>query len=191
MNTDVQKIIKYPQILRLFLKYPERRFTPFELSKIARVPYPTARRYVLFLGKAGITNIERVGAYNVCRLNAGSPLVSEIKKVLRSELSPHKHAIKEFADNLKQIKEVKKAILFGSVAKGEEVISSDIDVAVIAEKKTGALEKKISILSEKIRDKSRMRIVPILLTETEAIESQQFGDELKKGVVIYERHKRI
>ncbi|MBU4246310.1 MAG: nucleotidyltransferase domain-containing protein [Nanoarchaeota archaeon] len=191
MNTDVQKIIKYPQILRLFLKYPERRFTPLELSKIARIPYPTARRYVLLLGKAGIADIERVGAYNVCRLNAGSPLIPEIKKVLQSELSPHKHAIREFADNLKQIKEIKRAILFGSVAGGKETLSSDIDIAVIAEKKSGALEKKIIMLSGKILDKSRMRIVPILLTETEARETPQFREELKKGVVVYERHKRI
>lgn len=191
MNTNVQKIMKYPEILRLFLKYPKRNFTPLQISKISKVPYPTARRYVLNLNAAGLLDIERVGAYNVCKLNAESPLIPEIKNAVNSELSPHKLAVKEFVKQLKSVKQIKKAILFGSVARGTENLRSDVDVAIIVEKDSKLLEKKLVEIMDKILQSSRMKVIPITLTEFEAKENKQFEDELKKGVVIYERRKRV
>ncbi len=187
MNTNVQKIIKYPEILRLFLKYPARKFTPLEISKISKVPYPTARRYILNLKLAGALDIERIGAYNVCRLNEASFLIPQIEKVVKSELSPHKLAVKEFVKQIKPIKQIKKAILFGSVSKGTEKLRSDVDIAVIVKKDSASLEKKLIGIMDKILVSSRMRVMPITVTEDEEKEGTQFISELKKGVVIYER----
>ncbi len=190
MKTTIQKISKYPDIIRMFLEFPNRNFTPLEISKETKISYSTCWRYVQDLDRGGIIHIEKIGEYNVCRLNKDSPLIGQLKKLLRLQLSPHVLAVKEFIRRVKGMKNIEKIILFGSVAEGKEKLGSDIDVAIFVDRKYNKIENEIINITDRILEKSKMKIIPMLLTKSELRENKQFADELKKGVVLYERNKR-
>jgi predicted nucleotidyltransferase len=190
MKTTIQKISKYPKIIKIFLDFPNRNFTSLEISKETKISYSTCWRYVRDLNRAGIIHIEKIGEYNVCRLNKDSPLIGQLQKFLSLQLSPHILAVKEFVKHIKGMGYIKKVILFGSVAEGKEKLESDIDIVVFVDKKDKKIEDKITNITDKILEKSRMKIIPLLLTESELKENKQFADEIKKGVILYERSKR-
>lgn len=190
MNDIIQECITKRRIVGLLLKYPEREFTVNELSGLSGISYPTAWRFARKLDKSGVILTKTVGHSTVCRLNRGSPFLGEVRKALEIELSPHRLAAGGFAAKAKKIADVREIVLFGSVAKGTEKLTSDIDILLITDKKGEGIENKIMSLADKILTESRMRIVPIVLTEKEARESKQFAGELERGEVLYERAKR-
>lgn len=187
---SIPKLLRYPAIIKEFLKYPDKNFNPSEISKKTNISYPTVWRYVQELERSGIIFIEKIGEYNICKLNKYSDLVKQLEKFLKLELSPHRLAAKEFIKKVKKMREVRKVVLFGSVARREEKLESDIDIAIFTEKKTKNLEKNILSVVDEILKNSKMKIIPILLTKNELRENEQFTNELKKGVVLYERNKR-
>ncbi len=189
MNTTIQKLLKYPEVIRLFFKYPERTFTVLEIAKETKVPYATAWRYIQKLEQSGVIFIEKIGGYNACKLNKKSPLVNKLKKFLELELSPHKLAVRNFTKEAKKIKGIEKIILFGSVARGEEKLTSDVDIALIG-KKNKTLENRVINVTNDILEKTRIKIVPILLNKKEAMERVRLTEELNEGEVLYERTKR-
>lgn len=189
MKTTIHKLIRYPVIIKQFFEYPQRKFTPLELSKLTKIPYSTTWRYIHDLESAGLINIEKIGEYNICTLNKSSSLIPQLKRFMQLKMSPHWLAIEEFVKNVKILK-VKKIILFGSVAKGKETLRSDIDIAVIVKSRNKSLENKIIKITHKILDKMRMRIIPLVMTEHEMEKNKRFAQELKKGEMLYERSKR-
>ncbi|MDI6639952.1 MAG: nucleotidyltransferase domain-containing protein [Methanocellales archaeon] len=189
MKTTIQKLTKYPAVLRLFLGYPNRNFTPLEISRITKLAYATTWRFIHDLERAGVITIEKIGGYNVCRLNQKSPIIDELRDFVELELSPHRLAVSKFVDRVKKLKHVKKVILFGSVAKGKETLTSDIDVALLVDD-GDLLEKKIVEVADEVVEETKMKIIPIVLTQRELKENEQFASELAEGVVLYERAKR-
>lgn len=161
-----------------------------ELSKLSRVSYATTWRFVQKLDKAGIILTKTVGHSVACRLNEASPFLKEVRKMLEIEFSPHRLAVKNFVKSVKKIGEVNKIVLFGSVARKSEKLISDIDMVVITDKKNKELENRIVSITDEILKKSKMRIIPLILTAKEAEEDTQFAEELRKGETLYERIKR-
>ncbi len=189
MDTTIQKLLKYPAVIKLFLKYSKRNFTVREISRETMMPYATTWRYIQKLEQSGIIFIEKIGGYNVCKLNRNSPLIDKLKEFLDLELSPHRLAAKEFTEHAKKIKGIEQIILFGSVAKGEEKLTSDVDIALIA-KKDKRIENKIIVITKEILEKTQISIIPIILDKKEVKEKSQLAEELGKGEVLYERAKR-
>ncbi len=84
MDSFVQKIIKYKDVVRLFLQNPEKRYTPLELSRISHIPYASVWRLIQKLRAKKIILVERIGAYNICCLNKKFPKLSVLKTFLSS-----------------------------------------------------------------------------------------------------------
>ncbi|MCK4555073.1 MAG: hypothetical protein KAT83_00545 [Candidatus Aenigmarchaeota archaeon] len=84
MDSFIQKIIKYKCVVRLFLQNPERRYTPLELSRISHIPYASVWRFIQKLKAKKMILVERIGAYNICRLNKKFPKLSALKTFLSS-----------------------------------------------------------------------------------------------------------
>lgn len=189
MNTTIQKLVKYPAVIKIFFKYPKRNFTILEISKETNISYSTTWRYIQKLEKSGLLFIEKIGGYNICRLNRNSPLGNRLKEYLMLELSPHRLAVEEFTREMKKIKGIDKIILFGSVARKKEKLTSDVNVALIG-KKNKTLENKVIDITDQVLEKTRINIVPILLTKKEIKEKTQLAEELDKGEILYERTKR-
>lgn len=123
MNNIIQECITKRKIVELLVKYPEREFTVNELSRLSGISYATAWRFAQRLDKAGIILTKTVGHSLVCRLNEASPFLKEIRKIFEIEFSPHRLALNDFIKKIKRISEVKKIVLFGSVARGMEKLT--------------------------------------------------------------------
>lgn len=186
MNNTIQRCITRRKIVELFLKYPKREFTVNELSKLSSTSYATTWRFIQMLDKAGVIFTKTLGHSLVCKLNNDSPFLSEIKKALELQPSPQKAVIEDFINKIKKIKDVQKIILFGSVSRGVEDLTSDIDIAIFVKRKNKKLEREINNISNNIGEKSRMKIVPLILTQRE-LKNKQFAIELEGGVVLHER----
>ena len=171
----------------MLLKYPNRVFTIRELSILSRIPYSTVWRLIRDLYSIGVVHLGKIGSSSACRLNKETPFLREIEKIVEIEALPHRLAAKEFTEKVKKLHGVKKIILFGSIAKGEEKLESDVDIAVIVDDKESINE--IDKINHEILSKYRISIIPLILTEKEVEENKQFKKELEKGEVLYERSK--
>lgn len=181
------KISKHRKVVRLLLKYPNRTFTIRELSRLADTPYATVWRLINDLYSAGVVHLSKIGGSLACKLNTKSPFLAEVEKILEIEPSPHRLAAGKFAERVKNIAGVERIILFGSVARSEERLESDVDIAVIVGDK--GVEGKINRIADEILNASRIKIIPLVLTWREATENAQFRKELEEGEVLYERDK--
>jgi len=189
MDSIIQKFMKRGRILELLVKYPERDFTVNEISRLAGLPYATTWRFMKDCDSAGIVFMKKIGNCNVCRLNKDSLFLKEVLNALKSKPTPQSAVLRHFVNGMQKAKSVERIVLFGSVAEGKERPESDVDIALIASKRDPALEKLATGLADEILKKSKVKVIPIILTEKEAEGSSQFAEEIRKGVVLYERNK--
>ena len=169
------------------MKFPDREFTILEFSKESKVPYATAWRAVQVLSQQGVILTKTIGKSTVCRLNTKSPLLKNIRQMLELELSPHRAALEEFVKKIRGVQAVKKIIVFGSVAKGLERPGSDVDVALIVNKKSAKLENQVNEIVDTVLKTARIKIIPIVFTPKELSKKGHFKREIEKGEILYER----
>lgn len=112
-------------------KFPEREFSINELAKTAGVPFATTWRTVGLWRSAGVVETGKLGRSVVVRYR-DSPYARLMANILGISASPQAFAVARLRVMLKRIKAVKRAYLFGSVARGEEKIRSDVDLALLA-----------------------------------------------------------
>jgi predicted nucleotidyltransferase len=130
------QLVKYSgsrQLLETLLKFPNRQFTINELATEAGVPFASAWRLVRRWEPAGIIETGRVGKSVTVKLHK-SEYLDTLVSLLRISVSPQAFTARALGDMLAKKKGVREAYLFGSVARGEEKLTSDIDVALLAEK---------------------------------------------------------
>ena len=84
MDSFIQKVMKYKGVVRIFLQNPEKRYTPLELSRISHIPYASVWRFIQKLKAKKVILVERIGAYNICRLNKRFSKLSALKNFLAS-----------------------------------------------------------------------------------------------------------
>jgi predicted nucleotidyltransferase len=185
MDNIIQKCLKNKDVIAFLLKFPEREVSIRTISKETKQPYASMWRFIKLLAGFGIVYLKKFGAYNVCKLNKESPYLKELKKALNIEQSPHRSAYNEFIEQVKQLKDIRKIYLFGSVASGKERPESDIDVAIIVSKKSAQIESKINEAVDKVLEHSRLQIVVHILTQKELEENVSFKEELEKGELTY------
>ncbi len=181
------RLLKHPRVLEVLLARPGRRFTIRELSQEARIPYSTTWRIAQDLEVLGVVVSERAGTARVLSTNPQAPVVRELRNLAGLELSPHRLAAKEFAERLASISEVREAILFGSVARRTESPTSDVDVAVVLERKDDSLVDRIYDIAQGVQDRTRMKIVPLFVTEAELDSKDPIAKSIKSGVVLLGR----
>lgn len=189
MNNIIQRCITRRKVVELFLKYPKREFTVNEMSKLSSTSYATTWRFIQMLDKAGVILTKTLGHSLICKLNSESPFLGDIKKALELKPSPQKAVIEDFISKIKKIKEVQRIVLFGSVSRGTEDLTSDIDIAIFVKRRNKKLELEINKISDSLIEKSRMKLVPLILTQRE-LKNKQFAMELERGTVSYERIER-
>ena len=85
MNNNIQILLKCPSLIRILIENPSNGFTPNELSKRTGISYPTVWRHVHELHDLGVISIEKIGRYNVCRLNQSSPVIPKVRSILDLE----------------------------------------------------------------------------------------------------------
>jgi predicted nucleotidyltransferase len=116
------------RVLALLLLRPDENFHVREISRLTTVPPGSLHRELKLLADAGLLARHAVGNQVRYQANRDCPIFSELAGIFRktSGLADIiRTALLPLSNN------VKFAFVFGSVAKGEEHVASDVDVCVV------------------------------------------------------------
>lgn len=118
------------QVLGLLFGHPGTTFYINEIVRIADVGIGTVQRELEKLTAAGLLTVKKIGNQKHYQANPGSPIFEELRGIV----------LKTFgvADELRRAlgslsARIKAAFVYGSVAKGADTASSDIDLMIISE----------------------------------------------------------
>jgi predicted nucleotidyltransferase len=117
------------RVLGLLYGQPARRFQSGELIRLAGSGTGAVHRLLTRMAETGLITTERVGNQKYYQANAASPVFAELVGLVRKSVGlalPLQEALAPFAE------QITAAFVYGSVARGEERASSDIDLMVIA-----------------------------------------------------------
>lgn len=140
------------RVLGVLFANPSRSFYANEIIALARSGTGAVQRELARLEASGLVTATRVGKQKHYQANARAPVFKELRAlvlktsgladVLRSALKPLSHKIRA-------------AFVYGSIARGQDTASSDIDLMVVGEGLTyadlfGALESSSTRLGRKV-----------------------------------------
>jgi predicted nucleotidyltransferase len=134
-------------VLSVLLLHPDRRWHRSGLAAHLGVPPSSLQRELAALAEAGILRSWVEGRHSYYQANPDCPVLPELQgllvktagmvDVLRAALEPHAGRIRA-------------AFVFGSIARGEELATSDVDLLVIGEVPVAELAGAFRAAEEKL-----------------------------------------
>jgi len=147
------------KILTLFLSNPETRFYIREIARKTDENFNAVRRELQRLERIGLLESQTEGNMKYHLVNKKMPIYEELKSIfLKTE-----GVGKVIGENLAQLGKIKAAFIYGSFAKGEETLSSDIDMMIVGD----VNEKKLIPLIRELEEKFSREINYVLFTSKE------------------------
>ena len=123
------------RVLGCLFGQPGRSFSISELIQTTGAGSGAVQRELARLSGSGLLSVEQVGKQKLYRANPASPIHDEIVAIVRKTFGlamPLRDALMPLADRLHA------AFVFGSVAKGSDTASSDIDLMLVSDALTYA-----------------------------------------------------
>lgn len=118
------------RILGLLLLHPEQSYHVRELARLTNTSAGTLHKELSKLSDAGILQGKKVGNQQHYSANVQCPIFDELASIFRKTSG----LVDVIAGALSSVKnQIQFAIVFGSVARGEQQANSDIDVMVIGD----------------------------------------------------------
>ncbi len=166
------------RILRVFLEDPANEIHVREVANLAKASPGSAKKYLDLLHGENLLLRRRQANLLLYRGNLDNPAFRQMK-VARSVYGLIKCGLVDFlASELSPTS----ITLFGSIARGEDDRSSDVDMFVLAKKK----ELQLSKFEEKIRRRINLIIYDSKTWERKAREDRPFYESVTfGGVVLY------
>jgi predicted nucleotidyltransferase/predicted transcriptional regulator len=121
----------FPRLLAELTAAPDRRFTATELEVRVSASHDSLYRALQRGVEAGLVARERIGKQYVYRAETASPVFAEMKTLLSKLFGPAQ-ALRQALAGLRP-PEVEAAFLFGSAARAEDTLASDLDVFVVGD----------------------------------------------------------
>jgi predicted nucleotidyltransferase len=118
------------RILGALFGQPERSFYASELIRDAGTGSGAAQRELAKLEESGLLVTRRIGNQKHYQANAASPLFSDLRNIVLKTVGlvePLRQALKPIES------EISMAFVYGSVAKGSDQATSDIDLMVVSD----------------------------------------------------------
>lgn len=118
-------------VLGLLFGQSGRRFQGNEIIRLADSGTGAVHRVLTKLAQVGLVTVERVGNQKYYQANADSPVFAELTGLVRKTVGlagPLKDALAPLAS------EIELAFVYGSVARGTDSASSDIDLMVVSDR---------------------------------------------------------
>jgi len=134
------------KVFRLFFLQPNKRYYLRELERLLNESVGNIRRELLKWSKAGLFLQEKVGNLTYYSLNKSFPIYEELKAIVSKTIGIE-HILME---GLKRSEDIKVAIIYGSVASGEDTGSSDIDVLLIGNPDMDNLVNNIQAMEKEV-----------------------------------------
>ncbi|MDP9190105.1 MAG: winged helix-turn-helix domain-containing protein [Acidobacteriota bacterium] len=149
------------RVLGILFGEPARSFFANEIIQRAGTGRGTVQRELERLHASGLVTVRQVGNQKHYQANAVSPVFRELRSILLKTTrlaGPIQAALRPLRKNIEL------ALIYGSVARGEDIAASDVDLLVVADDLL--LEALLSRLEKAERDIGRP-IHPTLYTRAE------------------------
>lgn len=162
------------RVLGILFGQPDRSFMQQELIERASGGSGAVRRELARLAESGLVIATTVGKQKHFQVNPSSPIFRELRGIVMKTVAladPLRAALRPLT------KQVDLALVYGSVARGEDRAQSDIDLLVVAEDLQ--LEELFARLGRAERTLGRT-IHPTLYTRTEFQQRRSESSFLKK-----------
>jgi predicted nucleotidyltransferase len=134
------------KLLTLFIANPGARLYLREIQRRLAEAITPLRRELLKLESIGFLRKEKIGNMTYFFVNQRFPIFEELKGIIFKTVGMGDFLKK----NLRGLKNIKAAFVFGSAAKGEERLDSDIDLMIIGKVDMREVGKIIRISEEKL-----------------------------------------
>jgi len=162
------------KIMKLFCKFPERKFQMIDVAKLSKLSNSRTSECLRELARMGILESRKIGKGYEYKLNHSNYYSQLLLKFFKEDDKLIDHITRDFVESMKTFKGVKSIVLFGSALTGLK-IGSDIDFLVVAEKK---IEKEeISRIETELIDKYGFHISTTFMTDEEIKEKAKKGEE--------------
>jgi predicted nucleotidyltransferase len=129
------------KILRTLCKYPTKEFNESELARVSGVGQKTVNRAMPKYVSYGIVSARTIARANVYSLNSGHYIIKQLSPLFQAEEGAKSELKRLLRNAFKGDKAIVSLVMFGSVARGKEEPTSDIDVFVLTKDKEKAKEK--------------------------------------------------
>ena len=134
------------KILGLLFSNPEGRFYMRQLERMTGEPVSAVRRDLKRLESAGILLSREEAKVKYFWVNKENPIYEEVKRIVFKTIAVG-DTIKGF---IKNIRGLKVAFIYGSIARGEENAKSDLDLMIIGKIDSVRLHSKIGEIEDKV-----------------------------------------
>ena len=118
------------RVLALLFGQPSRSFFASELIELTGSGSGAVQRELKRLTSSGLLTLKRIGKQKHYQANPDCPVFKELCALVRKTVAmvePIRQALAPLT------KKIKRALIYGSVAKGTDTASSDIDLLVVAD----------------------------------------------------------
>lgn len=118
------------RVLGLLFGQPERRFQGAEVIRLAGSGTGAVHRLLTRLANSGLVTVDRIGNQKHYQANRASPIYEELRRLVAKTsglVTPLRVALSPLGDRIHA------AFVYGSVAKGSDRATSDIDLMVLAD----------------------------------------------------------
>lgn len=180
------------RVLRLLCLFPSKEFTGREIAREAHVPPSNAIAELNRFYEQGLVQRRTAGRSQLWKLVPEHALVPELRELFESEHGLGRDLRRRLAVELRRILGVERAVLFGSVARGESRGSSDIDLLVIA--KDARSKARLLQAAGNLRDVvarrygNRLQLVVYSLEEWKSRKGPELVREIEQdGQLVWER----
>jgi len=192
-NAPLVNVLNSPTKLTIvkFLLTHEASMSEREIASILKVSHMSINRTMRELAELNFVNFVTIGKAHLWKVNRKSyafKVLSEFIKGVSRIKDPFNDLKETILTNIPK-NLVKKIILFGSIAKGDEKTGSDVDIFFLVKdaKDKGKLEPALEKLSNACLEIYGNRLSPYALTAQEAKKQtrQKFLSEINKGIEIF------
>jgi predicted nucleotidyltransferase len=117
------------RVLGILFGQPDRSFYVTEIFERAAAGRGTVQRELARLADSGLAVVTRIGNQKHYRANQAAPIFSELRSIVMKTVG----LADPIADALAPLaKKIELALIYGSVARGEEHARSDVDLLIVA-----------------------------------------------------------
>ncbi|MEN8180587.1 MAG: nucleotidyltransferase domain-containing protein [Pseudomonadota bacterium] len=152
------------RVLALLFGQPARSFYASEMIERTGSGSGAVQRELKRLASSGLVTVKRIGNQKHYQANPDSPVFEELRSLVKKTVAlaePIRAALEPLIDRIELV------LLYGSVAKGTDTATSDIDLLIVADGVT--LEDIYSALAPVEADLER-KISPTLYTPHEFVD---------------------
>jgi predicted nucleotidyltransferase len=172
------------KVLRTLCRHRGKEFTIRELAEFLNVSHMGVRKALNDLYKMNAIRIRVIGKSHTIALNAESYAGELADKVFRTEEETLGELVKLLKKGLSD-PAITSALIFGSVARGEEDPLSDIDLFILTKDKEKA-EVAISELQREVSNRFGNAISPYILSQGQLADKDksQILEEIRKKHIV-------